>query len=160
MVACFPCRGDRRARTAAGASPRPTGTEERRCAEDVPFCPWRQKGTERTPPKGSRPLETYVASMFLFDRTYTRRRFAIFAPQIPAETNISKRRQTQPQSRCAAIVAVASYPAPQHKDGMRLAPHLPDIFGGRCLTLRQKSIAPHTKRADTERWSSLRRHLG
>ena len=64
----------------------------------VPFCPWRQKGTERAPPKGSRPLETYVTFMFLFDRTYTRRRFAIFAPQIPAETNISKRRQTQPQA--------------------------------------------------------------
>ena len=78
--------------------PRPTGTEERRRAEDVPFCPWRQKGTERAPPKGSRPLETYVTFMFLFDRTYTRRRFAIFAPQIPAETNIAKRRQTQPKA--------------------------------------------------------------
>ena len=66
--------------------------------ENVPFCPWRQKGTERTPPKGSRPLETCLAFMFLFDGRNKRRRFAIFAPQTPAETNISKRRQTQPKA--------------------------------------------------------------
>ena len=47
--------------------------------------------------------------MGLFDRGYTRHRSEIFAPQEPAETNISKRRQTQPKVDARPALPPAFY---------------------------------------------------
>ena len=64
----------------------------------VLFSPRREKSTKRAPPRAGALWKPVCAFMYLFDRGYTRHRSEIFAPQEPAETNISKRRQTQPKA--------------------------------------------------------------
>ena len=108
--------------------------------------------------------------MYLFDRGYTRHRSEIFAQQEPAETNISKRRQTQPKADArpplppAFILRRNTRPPTVKRRTCRLIARGSSFQMGLCSYRQQESLRQTTprpaERQGTERWSSFRRHLG
>ena len=114
--------------------------------------------------------------MYLFDRGYTRHRFETFAPQEPAETNISKRRQTQPKVDARPALPPAFYlrrntkpPCVKHRTcrliawGALCRMGLWSLLGNRSPSVKPRPVPQRGQ--GTERWSARlsllsSRHLG
>ena len=125
----------------------------------VLFSPRREKSTKRAPPRAFALWKPVCAFMYLFDRGYTRHRFETFAPQIPAETNISKRRQTQPKVDARRALPPAFYlrrntrpPCVKHRTCRRIAwgalcrMGLWSLLGNRSPSVRPRPV-PQSGRA-------------
>ena len=118
----------------------------------VLFCLRQQKSTKRAPPRAFALWKPVCAFMYLFDRGYTRHRFETFAPQIPAETNISKRRQTQPKVDARPALPPAFIlrrntrpPCVKHRT-CRLIARGSSFRMGLCSYRQQKSLRQTTPR--------------